>query len=99
MSVTILTRRTVLEFGKTYDFTCEVVGSYPRAKITWLMKKDYNFTSIRETGNSTVVVSTITYSPLPEDNNKQLRCQGTNPMLSAGFLEDFIQLNVFCKFA
>lgn len=61
------------------------------------MKKDTNFTKIHETGNSKIVLSTLLYSPMPEDNNKQLRCQGMNPMLPTGSLEDSFQLNIYCK--
>ncbi|KAF7990771.1 hypothetical protein HCN44_000576 [Aphidius gifuensis] len=95
ISVTIISKPTILEFGKSYELVCEVVGSYPRALVTWTMKKDTNFTKIHETGNSKIVLSTLLYSPMPEDNNKQLRCQGMNPMLPTGSLEDSFQLNIY----
>lgn len=48
-------------------------------------------------GDSKVVLSTLIFSPIPEDHGKTLKCRGENPELAGAFLEDIFQLNVVCK--
>jgi hypothetical protein len=42
--------------------------------------------------------STLTYTPLPTDNEKTLHCRATNPEMERGLLEDSWELNVQCKY-
>ena len=92
----------ILEVGKSYDLTCEVIGSHPRAKIVWLEVADANATPLlndrsQEGGNSTVVLSTLKFSPTPEDNEKNLKCRGENTELPNASREDYYHLNVVCE--
>lgn len=49
-------------------------------------------------GNASVVLSTLMFSPIPDDHGKILKCRGENPALPDAFLEDFFQLNVVCEY-
>ncbi|XP_011496535.1 PREDICTED: cell surface glycoprotein MUC18 [Ceratosolen solmsi marchali] len=96
MSVKILTKPPIMEAEKDYSIACETKGSHPKAKITWL-KANTPFMSARvmEDGDdSTLVLSTLMFSPLPEDHGEILKCRGENPALSGAFLEDSFHMNV-----
>ncbi|XP_003702634.2 sidestep III [Megachile rotundata] len=95
LSVKILSKPTILETDKDYSITCETTGSHPRARITWLTKNNvYHNGKIIDVGNASVVLSTLIFSPVPDDNGKILKCRGENPALPDAYLEDFFQLNV-----
>lgn len=53
---------------------------------------------ILEGGNETVVTSSVTFAPVPEDDNTMLKCQGDNPSLPGTGLEDSFLLNIVCKY-
>ncbi|KAK0081702.1 hypothetical protein PV325_011682 [Microctonus aethiopoides] len=95
LSVTIMSKPSILISEDTYNLTCEVTGSHPRAKVTWL-EGNVEFESGRtiNNGNTSVVYSTLEFSPRPEDHGKQLKCRGENPKLNNTSLEDLIHLNV-----
>jgi hypothetical protein len=44
------------------------------------------------------VISTLTFVPLPADDNTKLKCEGSNPRLQNSALEDTLIMNVLCKF-
>jgi len=50
-----------------------------------------------ESGNASVVLSTLIFSPVPDDHGRILKCRGENPALTDAYLEDFFKLNVVCK--
>jgi hypothetical protein len=50
-----------------------------------------------ESENETVVTSTVTFSPRPDDDGHVLKCKAENPMISGSGLEDSLSLNVVCK--
>lgn len=52
---------------------------------------------VMESGNASVVLSTLIFSPVPDDHGKILKCRGENPALTDAYLEDFFKLNVVCK--
>jgi len=52
---------------------------------------------VMESGNASVVLSTLIFSPVPDDHGKILKCRGENPALADAYLEDFFKLNVVCK--
>ncbi|XP_011303548.1 nephrin-like [Fopius arisanus] len=95
LNVTILSKPAILESEKTYNLTCQVAGSHPRPKVIWL-EGNSAFTNgrVKETGNATVVYSTLKFSPIPEDHSKQVKCRGENPLLTDAFMEDSFHLNV-----
>lgn len=51
-----------------------------------------------EEGNGTVVLSSVTFAPVPEDDNTFLKCVGDNPKLLGVGQEDSFKLNVVCKY-
>lgn len=51
-----------------------------------------------EEGNGTVVLSSVTFSPVPEDDSTFLKCVGDNPKLLGVGQEDSFKLNVVCKY-
>lgn len=98
-SVRILHKPAILEAGKTYELSCEVIGSHPRAQVSWL-EGDTLFSkgNSRDGGNSSVVLSTLKFSPTNEDNGKNLKCRGENTAIPKAFQEDLYHLNVVCKY-
>ncbi|CAD1469492.1 unnamed protein product [Heterotrigona itama] len=95
LSVKILSKPAILETEKDYSITCETTGSHPRARITWLKGNAvYHNGQVIDGGNASVVLSTLRFSPIPDDHAKILKCRGENPELSDAYLEDFFQLNV-----
>lgn len=50
-----------------------------------------------EEGNDTVVLSSVTFAPVPEDDGTFLKCVGDNPKLLGVGQEDSFKLNVVCK--
>ncbi|KAF3429254.1 hypothetical protein E2986_00747 [Frieseomelitta varia] len=99
LSVKILSKPTVLETEKDYSITCETTGSHPRARITWLEGNAvYHNGKVIDGGNASVVLSTLRFSPVPDNHAKILKCRGENPKLPDAYLEDFFQLNVVCEY-
>lgn len=50
-----------------------------------------------EEGTETVVTSSVTFAPVPEDDHTILKCVGDNPKLHKVELEDSFTLNVVCE--
>ncbi|CAL7949715.1 unnamed protein product [Xylocopa violacea] len=95
LSVKILSKPAVLETEKDYSITCETTGSHPRARITWMEGNAVYYSGkIVDGGNTSVVLNTLIFSPIPDDHGKILKCRGENPALPDAFLEDFFPLNV-----
>lgn len=44
-----------------------------------------------------MVMSSVTFAPVPEDHNTILKCLGDNPELQGFSLEDSFKLDVVCK--
>lgn len=55
------------------------------------------FFQITNTTNGSVVISTLTFLPVPSDDNTKLKCEGSNPRLPNSALEDTLIMNVLCK--
>lgn len=51
-----------------------------------------------EEGNDTVVRSSVTFAPVPEDDGTFLKCLGDNPKLPGYSQEDSFKLNVVCEY-
>ncbi|XP_014228892.1 hemicentin-2-like [Trichogramma pretiosum] len=96
VSVKILTKPTVMEADRDYSISCEAEGSHPSAKISWF-EGHTAFNNGRVSGSEgpgMLVLSTLTFAPLPEDHGKILKCRGENPVLQAPHLEDSFHMNV-----
>ncbi|XP_043483231.1 synaptogenesis protein syg-2-like [Leptopilina heterotoma] len=95
ISVKILTKPSILEAEKDYSIACECMGSHPRAKIVWLDGLlPFKSGKVINGEGSAAVLSTLIFSPIPEDHGKTLKCRGENPELAGAFLEDHFLLNV-----
>lgn len=55
------------------------------------------YLKVKEENNETVVVSSVTFAPVPEDDGTFLKCLGDNPKLMGVGQEDSFKLNVVCK--
>ncbi|XP_039283024.1 LOW QUALITY PROTEIN: hemicentin-2-like, partial [Nilaparvata lugens] len=95
LSVRLVNKPTVLLAEKEYSLTCEAVGSRPQAELSWL-RETYKFRrgKIEDWSNETVVTSTVTFAPVPEDDGHHIKCHGVNPKIPGSSLEDTIMLNV-----
>lgn len=71
--------------------------SYQRLKEIQLIKKMIS-SQVGDRGVSRVQ-STLTFSPLPEDHGKILKCLGRNPEIPNSDLEDSFHMNVVCKYS
>ncbi|XP_029173199.1 nephrin-like isoform X1 [Nylanderia fulva] len=95
LTVKILSKLTIMETEKDYSITCEATGSHPRARITWIEGNEtFRNGKTMENENASVVLSTLIFSPVPDDHGKILKCRGENPALTDAYLEDFFKLNV-----
>ncbi|KAK2585637.1 hypothetical protein KPH14_010261 [Odynerus spinipes] len=95
LSVKILSKPSILETEKDYSIACETAGSHPRARVSWLEGNvPFRNVKVSDDGNSSVVISKLMFSPIPDDHGKILKCRGENPELPDAYLEDFFQLNV-----
>lgn len=79
--------------GKVDD---EKKNAYP-FRIVAGTPQFYFCAQVMDSGNASVVLSTLIFSPVPDDHSKILKCRGENPALADAYLEDFFKLNVVCK--
>lgn len=63
-----------------------------------LMKCLLLFLQFTEGGNETIVISSVTFAPVPEDDSTMLKCQGENPSLPGTAMEDSFALNIVCEY-
>ncbi|PSN31475.1 hypothetical protein C0J52_27148 [Blattella germanica] len=95
LSVRLLSKPKVFVADTEYVITCETIGSRPQAKILWYREnKEFRRGKFEASGNETMVMSTVTFSPSPDDDGHVLKCKGENPMISGSGLEDSLSLNV-----
>lgn len=57
-----------------------------------------NHYQVLEEGNETMVISSVTFAPVPEDDGTFLKCLGDNPKLPGFSQEDSFKLNVVCEY-
>nr|XP_040583949.1 nephrin-like isoform X1 [Lepeophtheirus salmonis] len=98
-SVAILHKNNILKAGSQHQFTCESHGSRPPAVLSWWLDNEQFETKahsvqITESTSGESTISTLMYTPLPEDTVKTLHCRATNPELLNGVIEDTWSLNV-----
>ncbi|XP_077301047.1 B-cell receptor CD22-like [Arctopsyche grandis] len=95
ISVKIQYKPTKLKADTTYTVVCEVLGSRPPAQVTWYRdNRRFRRGKITDVTNETLVVSSLSFAPSPEDDGTRLRCQADNPRLPASPLDDSFTLNV-----
>lgn len=102
IKVKIVTPNELLTAGRPTPIRCETWGSYPPAKVLWLMDGE----AIRQadvTVNSEGVEANLTSSILmlrvsAENDGAELICRSTNPWFSNGALEDKRRISVACTY-
>jgi hypothetical protein len=63
-----------------------------------MIKCVYVAPQIELSGNETSVVSTLTFTPTPEDDAQTLKCHGENPSIPGSGIEDSFTFNVVCEY-
>ncbi|XP_015927862.1 nephrin [Parasteatoda tepidariorum] len=94
VSVQITTVPTTLKAGERVEVSCQSEGSRPPARISWrkgLERVDH--LAIQNIFGS-ISVSTLSFVPSGDDNNKKLTCEAQNPKLPESALQDSWTLNV-----
>merc|ERR1719210_2850639 len=85
-----------LSAGKSHQIKCEAIGAKPQATITWWVggKQINNFVSSALMGDGNATISTLTYTPEPQDHGRLLACQAHVEGLSGSIVEDSRRLFV-----
>ncbi|XP_063222330.1 hemicentin-2-like [Bacillus rossius redtenbacheri] len=84
-----------LSAGRQHKVQCEAAGSRPAPAISWLLGSA-PLASFRvfTNPNSNISVSTLFFTPTPDDNGKVLTCRADNPLIFNSSVEDKRKLEV-----
>ncbi|KAJ2938742.1 hypothetical protein O0L34_g3355 [Tuta absoluta] len=94
-SVQIVNKPLTLSSDKQVSLMCASEGSRPPAHLTWFKdNRKYKRGKVEEAVNETWVSSTLQFTPLPEDDGVQLKCQADNSALPGQSIDDSFKLNV-----
>ncbi|XP_043226115.1 nephrin-like isoform X2 [Amphibalanus amphitrite] len=95
LSVSILGKGEPLSAGRRYPLVCQCVGSRPPAAITWFLGSSRMATAPGTTTHKgNVTLTTLQFTPRPEDDQKVLFCRCQNPKVPSATLEDSWQIVV-----
>ncbi|XP_050293080.1 hemicentin-1 isoform X2 [Anthonomus grandis grandis] len=98
LSVIIPIKPRQLIANEEVSINCEVTGSRPKAVVSWTRDtrpfKRGKFREEEISNGSAVVVNTVSFVPVPEDDGTLLKCIGENPKLPGMSQEDSFKLNV-----
>ncbi|XP_057664801.1 hemicentin-1-like isoform X2 [Diorhabda carinulata] len=95
LSVNIINKPRELVANEEVSIQCEVEGSRPKALVSWSRdNRPFRRGRVNAQENETSVLTTITFVPVPEDDNSVFKCVGENPKLTGVGLEDSFKLNV-----
>ncbi|XP_037073232.1 protein turtle homolog A-like [Pollicipes pollicipes] len=90
LSVSILGKGEPFSAGRQYQLVCRCVGSRPPALLTWYLGSARlaatPATTTSHQGN--VTLTTLQFTPRPEDDQKSLFCRCQNPKVDSATLED-----------
>ncbi|XP_046869638.1 nephrin isoform X4 [Drosophila willistoni] len=90
--VKIITPNDLLTAGHPVPIRCESWGSYPAAKIAWLLDgepiRNAEVTVHNDKEDANITTSTLTLKVTSENDNAELTCRATNPWFSGGAIED-----------
>jgi hypothetical protein len=101
LKVKIVTPNDLLTAGHSVPLRCDAWGSYPPAKLKWLLdgepirNGDVTTTTTAQDGNLTT--SILTLKVVAENDGAEVTCRATNPWFSTGALEDKRVINVACE--
>ncbi|KAL1501112.1 hypothetical protein ABEB36_006499 [Hypothenemus hampei] len=98
LSVFIRQKPKELTGNKQVTIQCEVYGSRPKAVVTWMRENRLfrrgKILEENSTINDSLVMNSLTFTPVPEDDGSMLKCVGENPKLTSSGQEDSFMLNV-----
>ncbi|CAH1161326.1 unnamed protein product [Phyllotreta striolata] len=95
LSVEIINKPRQLIANEEISVQCEVEGSRPKAAVTWSRdNRPFRRGKVISQENDTSVITTLTFVPVPEDDNSIFKCVGENPKLGGVGLEDSFKFNV-----
>ncbi|XP_019871774.2 hemicentin-1 isoform X2 [Aethina tumida] len=95
LSVRIVRKPKQLIANEEVTIHCEVAGSRPKANVSWTRdNRAFRRGKVIEDGNDTLVISSVTFSPVPEDDGTFLKCIGDNPKLPGVGQDDSFKLSV-----
>ncbi|XP_032596074.1 nephrin isoform X2 [Drosophila grimshawi] len=90
--VKIITPNDLLTAGHPIAIRCESWGSYPAAKISWLLDgepiRNAEVTVHNDKEDANITTSILTVKVTSENDNAELTCRATNPWFSGGAIED-----------
>ncbi|XP_030369687.1 nephrin [Scaptodrosophila lebanonensis] len=90
--VKIVTPNELLTAGHPMPIRCESWGSYPAAKITWLLDgepiRNAEVTAHSDKEDANITTNILTLKVTSENDNAELTCRATNPWFSGGAIED-----------
>ncbi|XP_049877452.1 hemicentin-1-like [Pectinophora gossypiella] len=93
--VEILNKPLTLSSEKHVSLMCVSEGSRPPAQLTWFKdNRKFKRGKLVEAVNETWVSSSLQFTPLPEDDGVQLKCQADNNALPGQTIEDSFKLDV-----
>lgn len=93
--VKIVTPNDLLSSKKSQNIRCETSGSYPPAKLTWLLDgKPLRNADITEEDTDSFTGSILSLNVVAEDDGKDLVCRADNPRFPGGSAEDRRQIHV-----
>jgi CD80-like C2-set immunoglobulin domain len=102
IKVKIVTPNELLTAGRPTPIRCETWGSYPPAKVIWLMDgeaiRQADITSNSEGAEANLTSSILTLRVSAENDGAELTCRSTNPWFSNGALEDKRRISVACMY-
>ncbi|GFT06899.1 uncharacterized protein NPIL_537671 [Nephila pilipes] len=96
LEVNIIIPDVPIMAGDQQDVTCETRGSRPKAMMSWWLENEeirvVTLDTHTEDGN--ITLSTLRFTPRPEDNGKTLICKSVNPVLPKTTLQTETKLEV-----
>lgn len=102
IKVKIVTPNELLTAGRPTPIRCETWGSYPPAKVMWLMDgeaiRQGDITVNSEGAEANLTSSILTLRVSAENDGAELTCRSTNPWFSNGALEDKRRISVACSY-
>ncbi|XP_056634796.1 hemicentin-2 [Diorhabda sublineata] len=93
--VKIVSPNDLLSISKSQNIRCETSGSYPPAKLTWLLDgRAIRNAVVTEEETESFTGSILSLNVAVEDDSKDLVCRADNPRFPGGYAEDRRQIHV-----
>ncbi|XP_034833962.2 neural cell adhesion molecule 1-like [Maniola hyperantus] len=95
LSISLLSRPQQLLAGSAATLRCVAEGSRPPAQISWYKdNRSFEKDKVTDHSNDTWSVSTLVFSPAPEDHGVMVKCVASNSALPGKMIDDQVKLNV-----